>query len=249
MALEQFLQEHLCLVICLDVYVQLLIASSSRNPGPGHSLLVSMLVEILLLHCVHFSTTLFTLLLLPLFHVLQHCPELGRSGFVVESKAFVLGTIVGTIVTRWIVAWCQRWCLFKTGPSTKGVWNAPPGWPGALSTRERSLRATYTYMYVALRCEKWKVKAHCNEKVRSTHSTRTPYVLRSPQESKSTSCTYAHVLQVIPFWSLIISDLILQGFFPHISGTGGSKPHALQLLIHKELGHKLCIKVVGNHMP
>jgi hypothetical protein len=30
---------------------------------------------------------------------------------------------------------------------------------------------------------------------------------------------------------------------------GGSKPHALQLLIHKELGHNLCLKVVGNHMP
>jgi len=75
MPLELLLQEHLCLVVCSNVCTQLLIASSSRCPGPGHSLPVSVLVKILLLYFVCFSTTLCTLLFLPLFHVLQHCPE------------------------------------------------------------------------------------------------------------------------------------------------------------------------------
>jgi hypothetical protein len=54
MPLELFLQEHLCHVVCLNAYIQLLTASSSRCPGPGYLLPVSMLVEIWLLHCTHF---------------------------------------------------------------------------------------------------------------------------------------------------------------------------------------------------
>ncbi len=52
------LQEHLCLVICFDACIWPLTASSSRCPSPGHLLLVSVLVEISLFHCNHFSTAL-----------------------------------------------------------------------------------------------------------------------------------------------------------------------------------------------
>ncbi len=83
------LQEHLCLTFCSDVCVQPLTASSSRCPGQGHLLLVSMLVEVLLLHCARFLTALCILQLLLLFHALQRYQGLGGLAFPVGSKAFI----------------------------------------------------------------------------------------------------------------------------------------------------------------